>query len=95
MSEATEVAAAASSRDPAVGLAGVAALREQVGELVLAPLRESVARYAIPSAARRLSVVSGGLGARAEVLGALALALSEVGDSTLLDADVPAAAAVS
>lgn len=67
----------------------------EAGELVLAPLRESVARYAIPSAARRLSVVSGGLGARAEVLGALALALSEVGDSTLLDADVPAAVAVS
>ncbi|MFF3249911.1 ROK family protein [Actinacidiphila glaucinigra] len=67
----------------------------EAGELVLGPLRESVARYAIPSAARRLSVVSGGLGARAEVLGALALALSEVGDSTLLDADVPAAVAVS
>lgn len=67
----------------------------EAGELVLAPLRESVARYAIPSAARRLSVVSGGLGARAEVLGALALALSEVGDSTLLDANVPAAVAVS
>jgi hypothetical protein len=32
-----------------------------------------------------LSVVPGALGARAEVLGALALALSEVGDSTLLD----------
>lgn len=66
----------------------------EAGELVLAPIRESVARYAIPSAARRLSVVSGGLGARAEVLGALALALSEVGDSSLLDANVPAAVAV-
>src|SRR5690349_22910255 len=60
----------------------------EAGELVLAPIRESVARYAIPSAARRLSVVAGGLGARAEVLGALALALSEVGDSTLLDGSV-------
>jgi predicted NBD/HSP70 family sugar kinase len=57
----------------------------EAGELVLGPIRESVARYAIPSAARRLSVVPGALGARAEVLGALALALSEVGDSTLLD----------
>ncbi|MEU1616895.1 ROK family transcriptional regulator [Streptomyces sp. NPDC005722] len=66
----------------------------EAGELVLAPIRESVARYAIPSAARRLSVVAGGLGARAEVLGALALALSEVGDSSLLDANVPAAVAV-
>jgi predicted NBD/HSP70 family sugar kinase len=64
----------------------------EAGELVLASIRESVARYAIPSAARRLSIVPGALGARAEVLGALALALSEVGDSALLDANVPSAA---
>lgn len=57
----------------------------EAGELVLTAIRESVSRYAIPSAARRLSVVPGTLGARAEVLGALALALSEVGDSALLD----------
>ncbi|TVL93428.1 ROK family transcriptional regulator [Streptomyces sp. LX-29] len=55
------------------------------GELVLGPIRESVARYAIPSAARRLSVMPGALGDRAEVLGAIALVLSEMGDSTLLD----------
>ncbi|MFD7031334.1 ROK family transcriptional regulator [Streptomyces sp. NPDC059917] len=54
------------------------------GELVLAPIRESVGRYAIPSAARQLSVLTGSLGGRAEVLGALALVLSEMGDSTLL-----------
>ncbi|MEU3402765.1 ROK family transcriptional regulator [Streptomyces sp. NPDC006670] len=54
------------------------------GELVLAPIRESVGRYAIPSAARQLSVLTGSLGSRAEVLGALALVLSEMGDSTLL-----------
>ncbi|MGK5732831.1 ROK family transcriptional regulator [Streptomyces sp. URMC 124] len=60
------------------------------GELVLAPIRESVSRYAIPSAARQLEVVPGALGGRAEVLGALALVLSEMGDSTLLDAPVPA-----
>lgn len=54
------------------------------GELVLGPIRESVARYAIPSAARQLAVVPGALGGRAEVLGALALVLSEMGDSTLL-----------
>src|SRR2546430_1280807 len=53
----------------------------EAGELELGPMRESVARYAIPSAARQLSVVPGGLGARAEVLGALALVLSEMGDS--------------
>lgn len=57
----------------------------EAGELVLAAIRESVARYAIPSAARRLSVAAAALGPRAEVLGALALALSEVGDSALLD----------
>ncbi|MEU6862023.1 ROK family transcriptional regulator [Streptomyces sp. NPDC046876] len=56
----------------------------EAGELVLAPIRESVGRYAIPSAARQLSVLTGSLGPRAEVLGALALVLSEMGDSTLL-----------
>ncbi len=59
------------------------------GELVLAPIRDSVARYAIPSAARQLAVVPGTLGGRAEVLGALALVLSEMGDSTLLDRAQP------
>ncbi|WP_330299154.1 ROK family transcriptional regulator [Streptomyces sp. NBC_00503] len=58
------------------------------GELVLAPIRESVGRYAIPSAARQLSVLTGSLGGRAEVLGALALVLSEMGDSTLLAENV-------
>ncbi|MFG3260033.1 ROK family protein [Streptomyces sp. NPDC048172] len=55
-------------------------------DLVLDPVRDSVARYAIPSAARQLKVVPGELGSRAEVLGALALVLSEMGDATLLDA---------
>ncbi|MGW1885637.1 ROK family transcriptional regulator [Streptomyces sp. NPDC001970] len=62
----------------------------EAGELVLAPIRESVSRYAIPSAARQLSVLPGALGGRAEVLGALALVLSEMGDSTLLDSSIPA-----
>ncbi|WP_338673657.1 ROK family transcriptional regulator [Streptomyces sp. SCSIO 30461] len=57
----------------------------EAGELVLAPIRESVSRYAIPSAARQLSLLPGALGSRAEVLGALALVLSEMGDSTLMD----------
>ncbi|MEU4257774.1 ROK family transcriptional regulator [Streptomyces fradiae] len=61
----------------------------EAGELVLAPIRESVSRYAIPSAARRLAVSPGALGGRAEVLGALALVLSEMGDSTLLDGARP------
>jgi predicted NBD/HSP70 family sugar kinase len=64
----------------------------EAGELVLGPIRESVGRYAIPSAARQLSVLPGALGGRAEVLGALALALSEMGDSTLLDGTLHAAA---
>ncbi|MFB7463172.1 ROK family protein [Streptomyces sp. NPDC056224] len=70
----------------------------EAGELVLAPIRESVGRYAIPSAARQLSVLTGSLGGRAEVLGALALVLSEMGDSTLLSdhgSGVRASAAMS
>ncbi|MER7813158.1 ROK family transcriptional regulator [Streptomyces sp900116325] len=61
----------------------------EAGELVLAPIRDSVSRYAIPSAGRQLSVLPGALGARAEVLGALALVLSEMGDSTLLESTLP------
>ncbi|MFF5335582.1 ROK family protein [Streptomyces sp. NPDC013181] len=63
----------------------------EAGELVLGPIRDSVSRYAIPSAARQLSVLPGALGGRAEVLGALALVLSEMGDSTLLENATPAA----
>ncbi|MFF3830916.1 ROK family protein [Streptomyces sp. NPDC002458] len=62
----------------------------EAGELVLGPIRDSVSRYAIPSAARQLSVLPGALGGRAEVLGALALVLSEMGDSTLLESTLPA-----
>ncbi|MER5846839.1 ROK family transcriptional regulator [Streptomyces sp. NPDC002012] len=64
----------------------------EAGELVLAPIRDSVSRYAIPSAARQLSVLPGALGGRAEVLGALALVLSEMGDSTLLESASPSTA---
>ncbi|WP_326700605.1 ROK family transcriptional regulator [Streptomyces sp. NBC_01754] len=63
----------------------------EAGELVLNPIRDSVSRYAIPSAARQLSVLPGALGGRAEVLGALALVLSEMGDSTLLESKLPTA----
>ncbi|WP_432021893.1 ROK family transcriptional regulator [Streptomyces parvus] len=63
----------------------------EAGELVLGPIRDSVSRYAIPSAARQLSVLPGALGGRAEVLGALALVLSEMGDSTLLESALPVA----
>jgi predicted NBD/HSP70 family sugar kinase len=45
------------------------------GDLLLQPLRDAVRRYAIPSAAHAVAVVQGSLGERAEVMGALALAL--------------------
>jgi predicted NBD/HSP70 family sugar kinase len=45
------------------------------GDLLLQPLRDAVRRYAIPSAAHAVAVVQGALGERAEVMGALALAL--------------------
>jgi len=67
----------------------------EAGDLVLGPVRDSVARYAIPSAARQLTVVPGTLGGRAEVLGALALVLSEMGDATLLDSPAPASPAAA
>ncbi len=70
----------------------------EAGDLLLDPVRDSVARYAIPSAARHLTVAPGTLGGRAEVLGALALVLSEMGDSSLLNssgASVPGATPVS
>jgi predicted NBD/HSP70 family sugar kinase len=49
----------------------------QTGEVLLEPMREAVQRRAIPSAAEDVEVVAGELGARAEVLGALALVLYE------------------
>ena len=47
------------------------------GDLLLAPLRESIARYALPAAADELSVVAGQLGDRAELMGALALVVGQ------------------
>ncbi|MFE3094197.1 ROK family protein [Streptomyces sp. NPDC059248] len=61
----------------------------EAGEVLLAPLRSALTRYAIPSAVQRLTVVKGALGARAEVLGALALVLSEMGDSALVGRSTP------
>ncbi|KAB8167848.1 ROK family protein [Streptomyces sp. 3MP-14] len=61
----------------------------EAGEIALGPIRDSVGRYAIPSAARQLTVAAGALGGRAEVLGALALVLREMGDGMLLGADRP------
>jgi predicted NBD/HSP70 family sugar kinase len=47
------------------------------GDVLLAPITESISRYAIPSAAAEVEVVAGQLGRRAEVMGALALILHE------------------
>ncbi len=46
----------------------------RAGELLVEPMREAIQRFAIPAAAQSVRVVSGVLGERAEVLGALALA---------------------
>jgi predicted NBD/HSP70 family sugar kinase len=47
------------------------------GDVLLAPLVDTLNRYAIPTAASDVQVVVGELGKRAEVMGALALVLSE------------------
>lgn len=49
----------------------------QTGALLLDPLREAIARYAIPAAAEDVRVVVGELGERAELLGALVLVLGQ------------------
>ena len=54
------------------------------GDLLLQPLRDAVRRYAIPSAAHAVEVVQGSLGERAEVMGAVALAL-RLSESHLVD----------
>jgi predicted NBD/HSP70 family sugar kinase len=51
------------------------------GELLLDPLRESIDRYALPAATERLEVVAGELGERANLLGALALAIAQSGEA--------------
>jgi predicted NBD/HSP70 family sugar kinase len=52
------------------------------GELLLEPLRESLSRGAIRSAAEDVTVVPGELGDRAEVLGAVALVLGRGAEAT-------------
>jgi predicted NBD/HSP70 family sugar kinase len=48
------------------------------GDVLLDPLRDQVARHAVPPAAGRVEIVPGVLGRRAEVLGAAALVLRDV-----------------
>jgi predicted NBD/HSP70 family sugar kinase len=47
------------------------------GDVLLAPIVQSLRRHAIPTAAADVDVVAGGLGKRAEVMGALAVVLRE------------------
>ncbi|HEU4658016.1 MAG TPA: ROK family transcriptional regulator [Capillimicrobium sp.] len=61
------------------------------GELLLDPLRAALRRYAIPAAAEAAEVVAGVLGERAEVRGAVALAIGEA-QPTLFQATGGAAA---
>src|SRR5206468_7595604 len=49
------------------------------GDLLLEPARQALRRGAIPSAAANVELVAGVLGERAEVLGAIALALRQRG----------------
>jgi predicted NBD/HSP70 family sugar kinase len=49
----------------------------EAGDFLLDGVRESLGRAALPTAAEAATVVAGSLGDRAEVLGAIALVLSE------------------
>ena len=49
----------------------------EAGDVLLEPLRESIRRYAVQAAAETVQVVPAAFGVRAEVMGALALALLE------------------
>jgi glucokinase len=47
------------------------------GDVLFGPVREAVARYAVPESARELRLVAGELGQRGALLGAAALALTQ------------------
>jgi len=59
------------------------------GAPLLDGINESIGRYALPSAAHSLRVVAGELGMRAEVLGALALVITETDRLPSRDLDAP------
>jgi hypothetical protein len=52
----------------------------EAGELLLGPLRASLERSALPVATRDVTVRTGDLGERANLLGAIALVISQSSD---------------
>jgi hypothetical protein len=59
------------------------------GDVLLDPLREALRRNAIPAAAEDVEVVAGELGKRAELMGALSLALRESNQALSVRLPVP------
>ncbi|HXZ99691.1 MAG TPA: ROK family transcriptional regulator [Candidatus Binatia bacterium] len=57
----------------------------QAGEVILGPMRETVAQRAVPAAARAAEIVPSGLQERAEMIGAITLALEAVRAGTADD----------
>lgn len=56
----------------------VGGMLAQAGEVILGPLRETVAQRAVPAAARAVEILPSTLGGRAEMIGAICLALDAV-----------------
>jgi predicted NBD/HSP70 family sugar kinase/biotin operon repressor len=65
------------------GLVVVGGELAPAGEPLLASIRDSLGRWTSPASGRKYRVVAGELGARAEVLGAVALAMNRFADDTL------------
>ncbi len=55
----------------------VGGVLSEAGDLLLDPLREAITRYAMPSSTQDLMIVPGALGDRANLLGALALVITQ------------------
>jgi predicted NBD/HSP70 family sugar kinase len=79
------------------GLVVVGGELAPAGEPLLESIRRSLGRWISPASGRKYTVVAGELGARAEVLGAVALAMNRFAETALagrnsFDGDAPAAA---
>ncbi|MGA2284180.1 MAG: ROK family transcriptional regulator [Candidatus Dormibacteria bacterium] len=71
----------------------VGGILARAGEVILTPLRETVAQRAVPAAVRATEIVPSALGERAELVGAICLALDEVAAGVTGRVVVPALAA--